>query len=171
MLQNKNNSIQYTPLLEKAVTPKLSLSYPVEYEDSDEDGGQEEVEGEVPYANAHVGRTPESTTPVEASKTTVPVHTTTPPEDQKEGSVPITPESVEQKVEQPVEQKVIPGKHVYEYGVDYNKFSNKIKAFLDEVARHGISLRVTSGWRTPGSKFSHHQNGNAVDFTPISGQS
>lgn len=71
MLQNKNDSIQYTPLLEKAVTPKLSLSYPVKYKDSNEDSEQEEVEGEVPYANVHVEQTPQSTThaPVEEVST------------------------------------------------------------------------------------------------------
>lgn len=59
---------------------------------------------------------------------------------------------------------------MYTNGVDYNGFSQKIKGFLDKVASHGISLRVTSGKRAKGSEFSHHENGDAVDFTPVEGQ-
>lgn len=68
----------------------------------------------------------------------------------------------------PVQKQV--GQHVYVNGVDYNGFSQKLKGFLDKVASHGISLRVTSGKRAKGSEFSHHENGDAVDFTPVEGQ-
>lgn len=71
--------------------------------------------------------------------------------------------------ETPVQKPV--GQHVYTNGVDYNGFSQKMKGFLDKVASHGISLRVTSGKRAKGSEFSHHENGDAVDFTPVEGQS
>ena len=84
-----------------------------------------------------------------------------------EGQLPTTTVETE-PAKTPVQKSV--GQHVYTNGVDYNGFSQKMKGFLDKVASHGISLRVTSGKRAKGSKFSHHENGDAVDFTPVEGQ-
>lgn len=69
------------------------------------------------------------------------------------------------------QEKPQTAQHVYTNNVNYEGFSKKMQEFLDKVASYGISLRITSGRRAAGDKFSHHQNGDAVDFTPIEGQS
>lgn len=47
--------------------------------------------------------------------------------------------------------------------------------FLDEAAKYGIYFRVTSGVRegakTLNGNTSNHATGNAIDITPLDGQS
>lgn len=63
------------------------------------------------------------------------------------------------------------GQHVFKHkGMKVGK----MQALLDEAAKYGIYFRVTSGLR-PGAKTkkgntSHHSLGNAIDVTPIEGQ-
>lgn len=50
-----------------------------------------------------------------------------------------------------------------------------MQGFLDEAARHGIYFRVTSGVRegatTSNGNRSNHATGDAIDITPLDGQS
>ena len=50
-----------------------------------------------------------------------------------------------------------------------------MQGFLDEAAKYGIYFRVTSGVRegakTLNSNMSNHATGNAIDITPLDGQS
>lgn len=142
LLQN-NKSLEYQEFNEKVNSPKLYIPS-VESYSADED---------------ETSSTPtEDTEEVELAYARA-----------HEGQSPTTAVGTEQPAKTPVQKPV--GQHVYTNGVDYNGFSQKIKGFLDKVASHGISLRVTSGKRAKGSEFSHHENGDAVDFTPIEGQS
>lgn len=63
------------------------------------------------------------------------------------------------------------GKHVFKR--DGIKVGN-MQALLDEAAKYGIYFRITSGLRpgakTKQGKMSHHAAGNAIDVTPIEGQ-
>lgn len=63
------------------------------------------------------------------------------------------------------------GKHVFKR--DGIKVGN-MQALLDEAAKYGIYFRITSGLRpgatTKQGKKSHHASGNAIDVTPIEGQ-
>ena len=62
------------------------------------------------------------------------------------------------------------GSHKIESGVKVGE----MQAFLDEAAKHGIYFRVTSGLRpgaqTSSGKVSWHSSGNAIDVTPLDGQ-
>ena len=53
--------------------------------------------------------------------------------------------------------------------------TGNMQDFLDEAAKHGIYFRVTSGVRegavTSNGKRSNHETGNAIDVTPLDGQS
>lgn len=77
-------------------------------------------------------------------------------------------------VTQPIVDQVMStpmGKHVFKYN---NMNVGHMQALLDEAAKYGISFRVTSGVR-PGAKtksgnVSWHASGNAIDVTPIAGQ-
>lgn len=63
------------------------------------------------------------------------------------------------------------GKHVFKHK---NMDVGNMKALLDEAAKYGISFRVTSGVRpgakTKQGKTSHHAHGNAIDITPVKGE-
>lgn len=63
------------------------------------------------------------------------------------------------------------GKHVFKHK---NMNIGNMQALLDEAAKYGISFRVTSGARpgakTKQGKTSHHAAGNAIDITPIPGE-
>lgn len=63
------------------------------------------------------------------------------------------------------------GKHVFKR--DDIQVGN-MQALLDEAAKYGIYFRITSGLRpgatTKQGKKSHHASGNAIDITPIEGQ-
>lgn len=63
------------------------------------------------------------------------------------------------------------GKHVFKHK---NMNVGNMQALLDEAAKYGISFRVTSGTRpgakTKQGKTSHHAAGNAIDITPIHGE-
>ena len=62
------------------------------------------------------------------------------------------------------------GSHKIESGVDVGE----MQAFLDEAAKHGIYFRVTSGLRsgakTSSGRRSWHSSGDAIDVTPLDGQ-
>ena len=62
------------------------------------------------------------------------------------------------------------GSHKIESGVKVGE----MQAFLDEAAKYGVYFRVTSGLRpgatTSSGKTSWHSSGDALDITPIDGQ-
>lgn len=62
------------------------------------------------------------------------------------------------------------GSHKIESGVQIGN----MQSFLDEAAKHGIYFRVTSGLRpgakTSSGKTSWHSSGDALDITPLEGQ-
>lgn len=71
----------------------------------------------------------------------------------------------------PTTSSKVAGNHVFKH---QNMNVGNMQALLDEAAKHGISFRVTSGVR-PGSRtksgnVSWHASGNAIDVTPIAGQ-
>lgn len=145
LLQN-SKSLEYQEFNEKVNSPELYIpdveSYSTDEEETTSTPTEDTEEVELAYAKAHEGQPSEIV------------------DNHKIDTKP--------KIEVPEQKQV--GQHVYTNGVDYNGFSQKMKGFLDKVASHGISLRVTSGRRAKGSKFSHHENGDAVDFTPVEGQ-
>ena len=53
--------------------------------------------------------------------------------------------------------------------------TGNMQGFLDEAAKHGIYFRITSGVRedaaTSKGNRSNHATGNAIDITPLEGQS
>lgn len=63
------------------------------------------------------------------------------------------------------------GSHVFKTA---NINVGNMQALLDEAAKYGIYFRITSGLRpgakTKQGKMSHHAAGNAIDVTPIKGQ-
>ena len=63
------------------------------------------------------------------------------------------------------------GKHVFKRD---NINVGNMQTLLDEASKYGIYFRITSGLR-PGARTkqgntSHHASGNAIDVTPIEGQ-
>ena len=71
----------------------------------------------------------------------------------------------------PATSSKVAGNHVFKH---QNMNVGNMQALLDEAAKYGISFRVTSGVR-PGSRtksgnVSWHASGNAIDVTPIAGQ-
>lgn len=64
----------------------------------------------------------------------------------------------------------VKSQHKIESGVDVGNMQN----FLNEAAKHGVYFRVTSGLRpgatTSSGKTSWHSSGDALDITPIDGQ-
>jgi hypothetical protein len=107
----------------------------------------EEEKVELEYANV------QRTLPIQERPFTQKTEPRTAPGVQKHNSIQV----VKKQTEQPESQKQEELKHVYENGVDYTQFSNKIKDFLNKVAGYGIQLRVTSGKRAKdGGDFSHH---------------
>ena len=80
--------------------------------------------------------------------------------------------SKEQPIENELEQaRSLLGKH--QYKTDNINVGN-MQEFLDLASEEGVSLRITSGLRdgatTSNGNQSNHATGNAIDVTPIEGQ-
>lgn len=80
----------------------------------------------------------------------------------------------ERVITNPIVQQVAStplGKHIFKHE---NMDVGNMQALLDEAAKYGISFRITSGARpgakTKQGKTSHHATGNAIDITPIPGE-
>lgn len=87
---------------------------------------------------------------------------------------PIVVTLPEPEITNPIIQQVMTtplGKHTFKHK---NIKVGNMQALLDEAAKYGISFRITSGVRsgakTKQGRMSHHAAGNAIDITPIPGE-
>lgn len=154
------NKITYTPFISKPIPESLALSpipisVPIsEYQGVDPDREVIPVRYTSPKTESETKQKDEQSNPFKWSRLVL-----------NSGSTPVQT-AITSTVRRPS------GSHVFK--TPDIKVGN-MQDFLDEAARHGVYFRVTSGVRegaaTSNGNRSNHATGNAIDITPLDGQS